>query len=479
MTIKTDVVFPDPTQSAWREAAEKALKEADFNTTLRSQTADGLTIEPLYERAENTAPLPRPKGAAPWTLVQKMDHTDPEAANRQAVDDLLNGATGLAMVFADAHSAHGYGLAAEPKTFDIALDTIDLSAIHLRLEPGPRGKKTQELFADYCRRMNYNPANLNIRFGLDAIGAVASCGTMRWPFDTIQQHMRDQWQNRLDDGFKGPFFEADGRPFHDAGATGAEELAITLANGLAFFRTLEAKSGNARAAADAIGFTLSADADQFMTIAKFRALRELWNRVQEASGLKPLPARLHAETSTRMLTTADPNTNMLRITSAAFAASIGGADTMTVTPFTSPLGLPDAFARRMARNVQSIFIEESNLYRVVDPAAGSGAFEALTLNLAGTAWAKFQEIEKAGGIEKALTGGLIHTWVKAANKARTDTLHSGKKPILGVSLHPHDTVHDGGILDVPRRPDLVITKGAVTIKPLKPVRDEELLGEKA
>ena len=479
MAIETDIKFPEPTKDAWRAAAEKALKGADFDTVLRSQTADGLSIEPLYDRIKESRPLARRNGASPWTLVQKVDHIDPQAANKQAQDDLMNGATGLALVFADSHTARGFGLTADAKTVDTVLDSIDLTAIHLRLEPGPRGKKTQELFADYVKRAGYEPAKLNVRFGLDAIGAVAACGTMRWPFDVIQQHMRDEWQHRLDDGFKGPFFEADGRVFHDAGVTEADELAIVLANGLAFLRTLEAVDGDTRAASDAIGFTLSADCDQFINIAKFRAMRLLWNRMQEACGLTPEPAALHAETGFRMLSAGDPNTNMLRITAATFAAGIGGADSVSVSPFTGPLGLPNEFARRMARNVQSILMEESNLYRVIDPASGSGAFEALSDNLALEAWAKFQEIEKAGGIDKALIGGLIHGWIAKANKARKAALQSGEMPVLGVSLHPHDGSQDVSVLDVERRPDLIITKGALTLEKLSAIRDEDLLGELA
>ena len=477
MPVETNIKFPDPSMENWRQAAEKALKGADFDETLLSKTADDLTINPLYERNETATPINRAAPATPWAVIQKMDHVDPVEANKQALDDLMNGATGIAMVFADAHSARGFGMVAEADTFDVALDNIDLTAIKLHIEPGPRGKKTQELFSNFAKRAGYDISKLNVRFGLDAIGAVASCGNMRWTFADIQQHMREQWQNRLDDGFSGPFFEADGRIFHDAGATEAQELAVVLANALAFFRTLEAKDGNARLAADAIGFTLSADNDQFMTIAKFRALRLLWNRVQQASGLTATPANIHAETSFRMLATADPNTNMLRIASAAFAAGVGGADSVTVAPFTNALGLPNSFARRMARNVQSIFLEESNLYRVNDPASGSGAFEALTNELAEEAWKLFQKIETTGGVDQALTGGLIHGWIAQANEARRNAIKSGAKPILGISLHPHDGADDAGVLDVAKRPALVITKGALTIDPLSTVRDEELLGD--
>ncbi|MEO0924069.1 MAG: methylmalonyl-CoA mutase family protein [Pseudomonadota bacterium] len=452
MSVESDILFPKADMTMWRTAAEKALKGADFEETLLSKTADGLILNPLYERTQKAIPVTRANPATPWIVVQKMDHIDPVIANKQALEDLMNGTTGLAMVFADAHSARGFGMVAEPETFDVSFDNIDLTAITLHIEPGPRGKKTQALFADYVKRAGYDATKLNVRFGLDAIGAVAACGTMRWPFAEIQQHMRNEWQVRLDDGFTGPFFEADGRVFHDAGATEAQELAIVLANAVAFLRTLEARDGNTRLAADAIGFTLSAESDQFLTIAKFRALRLLWNRVQDLSGITPEPASLHAETSFRMLANGDPNTNMLRIASAAFAAGVGGADSMTVAPFTNAIGLPDAFARRMSRNVQSIFLEESNLYRVSDPASGSGTFEAITLELARKAWTLFQEIEALGGVDKALTGGIIHGWITAANKARRAALAKGIKPVLGVSLHAYDGSEE---VSAP----LVITRG--------------------
>ncbi|MBQ0818795.1 methylmalonyl-CoA mutase, partial [Microvirga sp. HBU67558] len=132
------------------------------------------------------------------------------------------------------------------------------------------------------------------------------------------------------------------------------------------------------AARRALSFLLVADADEFLTVAKLRALRRLWARVEQACGLEPKPIRLHAETAWRMTTRRDPWVNILRTTIAAFSAGIGGADAITVLPFTAALGLPDAFARRIARNTQLILLDESNLARVADPAAGAGGFETLT-----------------------------------------------------------------------------------------------------
>ena len=134
-----------------------------------------------------------------------------------------------------------------------------------------------------------------------------------------------------------------------------------------------------------IYFRLSADADQFLTIAKFRALRKLWARIEAACGLSPEPAYVAAETAWRMMTRRDADVNMLRTTIAVAAAGLGGADSITALPHTAALGLPDTFARRVARNTQLILLEESNLAKVADPAAGSGAIEDITGKLCAAA----------------------------------------------------------------------------------------------
>jgi methylmalonyl-CoA mutase len=159
--------------------------------------------------------------------------------------------------------------------------------------------------------------------------------------------------------------------------------------------------------------------------------------VEEASGLAPQPIFIAAETAWRMMTRRDPYVNMLRVTIAAFAAGLGGANAVTVLPFTSALGLPDAFARRVARNTQLVLLEESNLAKVSDPAAGSGGIEALTDELCRTAWALFQEIEKTGGTAAALESGLIQRQVAEIRTARQKAIANRRDPLTGTSEFPH------------------------------------------
>ena len=148
------------------------------------------------------------------------------------------------------------------------------------------------------------------------------------------------------------------------------------------------------------------------------------------------PIRVHAETAWRMMSRRDPWVNLLRETVAVFSAGLGGADSICALPFTQAIGLPDAFARRIARNTQLVLLAESNLAKVADPAAGSGAIEALTSELCQRAWALFQKIEAGGGLPKALAAGAFQQEVRDVAALRAKNIARRKEPLTGVSEFP-------------------------------------------
>jgi methylmalonyl-CoA mutase len=193
-------------------------------------------------------------------------------------------------------------------------------------------------------------------------------------------------------------------------------------------------------------------------MAKFRALRKLWAHVEEASGLAPEPIFISAETAWRMMTQRDPYVNMLRTTMATAAAGFGGADAIIVLPFTSAIGLPDHFSRRIARNTQLILLDESNLAKVADPAAGSGGIEDLTAKLSAAAWSLFQEIERVGGAWAALQSGLIQKNVAAVRTEREKAVAHRKDPLTGTSEFPN--LHEV--------PVDVMPVAAVKVEPMTP-----------
>src|ERR1700691_3731145 len=395
-------------------------------------------MEPIYQRAQDAAPIVGRPAAAPWQIMQRIDHPDAAIANAQPLHDLENGADGLTLVFAGAHAAHGFGLEPTAEAIEKVLDGVFIDAgISIELQIGPQSRMAAIQIADYVKRKGLNPSACNIRFGLDPIGACAVWGSSPYAWSEIVPAVTGAIKGLAAMGFKGPFAVADGRVIHDAGGSEVQELAFVLATGVAYLRALEGGGIALDEARSMVYARLSADADQFLTLAKFRALRLLWAQVEQSCGLAPKPLLISAETAWRMLTQRDPYVNMLRATGATFSAGLGGADTVTVLPHTIALGLPDAFARRAARNTQLVLLEESNLAKVSDPAAGSGGIETLTQQLGEAAWSLFQEIEKAGGVFAALEQNLIQRKVAATRALREANIARRKEVLTGASEFPN------------------------------------------
>ena len=266
------------------------------------------------------------------------------------------------------------------------------------------------------RRRGVPAGAANIRFGFDPLGSMAAAGVAVTSWGETAARSARSIAELAGAGFKGPFLVADGRAIHNAGGSEAQELGFVLAVATAYLRALEGCGIGLEEARAMIWFRLTADADQFLSIAKLRALRRLWGRIEEACGLAAAPVFISAETAWRMMTRHGPYVNMLRSTIAVFSAALGGADAVTVLPFTLARGLPDRFARRTARNAQLVLLAESHLAKVADPAAGAGVIEDLTEQLCVAAWALLQEIERSGGAAAALEQGLIQK--KVAARAR-------------------------------------------------------------
>jgi methylmalonyl-CoA mutase len=438
--------FPAATREQWLKLVEGVLKDRPFDT-LVSETYDGLRIPPLSPRAADARPIAGRTTTAPWQLLQRVDHPDPAAANAEVLHDLESGASGLSLIFVGAVGAHGFGL--DTAGLERALEGVHLDAgIAIEIDAAASSTTVAGKLASLAKH-RADPSALDIRFGIDPLSAVARHGSQArpWP-DAIPAFCRTVGELAAY-GFKGPFAVADGRVIHAAGGSEAQELAFALGTAVAYLRALEARGVALDAARRMLFFRLAADADQFLTTAKFRALRKLWARVEDACSLTPEPAFVSAETAWRMMTRRDPHVNMLRTTVAALAAAVGGANAITVLPYTAALGLPDRFARRVARNTQLILAEEANLAKVLDPAAGSGALEDLTDQLCRAAWTLFQEIEAAGGIAEALTQGLIQRKVAEVRAVRERAIAHRRDGLTGTSEFPNLAEAPVAVLDVP------------------------------
>ncbi len=421
----------------WRRLVRKALGDRD-PSTLRSRTRDDIVVEPLYTSRTDCAALDA-RGAAPWSVVQIIDNPDPDDANRQALTDLDGGADGLSLRFAGAPTANGLGLPLEAAALRIALEGIDLTAIHLRLEPHPRAAEITTWLTDLVEGTSTAPELTHIAFGLDPVTIAAGSEADTDPDPTaLAALIRDLSAAR----FKSPLAIADGRSFHEAGATEAQELAGILSAAVWWLRAADAAGMSPSETFPVLSASVSVDQDQFLSIAKLRALRLLWARLQELCNVERKPLALHAETGRRMLTRVDIDTNLLRTTLAAFAAAIGGADAITVLPHTAALGRPDSNAGALARNIQRLLIDEAHVHRVADASAGAGAVEALTEALAERAWSAFQAIEREGGIVASLRAGAFPARIAEARAALERSVADSTTPLIGATLHPAPASED-------------------------------------
>ncbi|MFD3610626.1 methylmalonyl-CoA mutase small subunit [Streptomyces atroolivaceus] len=437
--------FPDPSHDQWQSLVEGVLRRSGKEVAgtaaeeaLSTALEDGLTARPLYTSADASADPGLP-GFAPftrgstatgsttggWDVRQRHALADPVRLNEAVLGDLENGVTSLWLSVGGPGGVpvSGLGRALEGVYLDLAPVALDAGA-----DPGPA---VRELLGLYETRGIAKEA-VRGSLGVDPLGQAARTGA------EPELGPAAHWARLCSREYPGlRSLTVDTLPYHEAGGSAAEELGLSLATGVAYLRELTTSGLSVQEACAQLEFRYAATADQFLTIAKLRAARRLWARVAEVCGAPGAGAqRQHAVTSSVMMTRRDPWVNMLRTTLACLGAGVGGAESVTVLPFDHALGLPDAFARRIARNTSTILMEESHLARVIDPAGGSWYVERLTDELAAAAWSFFQEVERAGGQAAALHSGMVRERLAATWAARSKDLARRKEPVTGVSEFP-------------------------------------------
>lgn len=440
--------FPPADDAHWRRLVDKVLKGADFEKRLISRTADGLRIAPLFTAADRpaTANSDQP-GLAPftrgfragwpiggWDVRTLVVDSDPGAANTAILQDLEGGATSICL---EMSSSGGTGLATEPEVLAAALDGVDLALAPIAFVAGEGTSAAADALEKLWDLRRVPADQRRAAFGCDPLGDLVRTGRL---VSSLPEAMAAaaKLAARCAGMPAVTALTADGHPYHAAGASEAQELAAVLSTLVDHLRACEAAGLAPADALPKIQIGLASDADQLMTIAKLRAARRLVWRVAEACGTPDAAAhmRIASATAWRMLSKRDPWVNMLRATMACAAAAMGGADTIVVLPYTFPLGRPDAFARRIARNTQIVLLEEAGLGRVADPAGGSFAIERLTEDLALKAWATFQEWQAEGGMGQALRSGLVQDQIAATAETRAREVAIGRLRLTGTSAFP-------------------------------------------
>ncbi|GHF28909.1 methylmalonyl-CoA mutase [Kordiimonas sediminis] len=441
--------FEAASHDAWLALVEKTLKGKSYDKAMISRTYDDVPIQSLYTR--DMAKI-SPQGAMPegaWDLCVPHWSDDPVLVNDQLLEDLAKGATS-AVIRMRAGNQPGLDAASLQR----ALDGVYLDMCGVSLVPG---EEWEHVSRSYLQILNDRKVPSGVAtgcLGVDPLGTLASTGRL---LQTAEKDIADAAALAKDVHAGYPALRAfmvDVQPYNSAGGTEVLELSAMLSTGVAYLRAMEKEGMSLQQAFGSVAFTLSVDADLYMTIAKLRAARRLWATVADSCNCADAAMELNAVTSLRMMTKKDPWVNILRATASSMAAGIGGASSLTIVPHDALLGVPSDFARRIARNIQIICMEESGLANVADAAAGSYAFETLTTELSEKAWEAFQKAESEGGILASLRAGRLQGSAAQTWQKRQVNLARRKDPITGVSEFPD--IHESslkGLLALPAAND--------------------------
>jgi methylmalonyl-CoA mutase len=435
-------------KSTKRDAGDIAAFGPEPEQMLETPTYEAVAIRALYTALDE---LPEPPLPGEWPFVRGADALRDVKSGWKVAEAIP--ATRVAGVAAeDVNSAVLAALAegvsallvrvgesgVRPAQLEKVFDGVYLSMAPVILDAGADYHAAGQALLELVGRVDDDQrAILSIDLGGDPLTAPLSDR----PAPSIEEVV--SMATGLADGHGVRAITVDGPAFHNLGANATWELGGSIAAAVSYLRVLTESGLPVAKALPQISFRLAADDDQFLTIAKVRALRRLWARVAEVLGEPDSGASVvHAETSLPMMTQRDPWVNMLRTTLAAFGAGVGGADTVLVFPFDVAIeggfpGMATSFARRMARNIQLLLLEESHVGRILDPAGGSWFVEDLTDQLANHAWQSFQNVEQRGGFVDARD--YIADQIAEIAARRTDDVAHRRTAITGVNEYPNLT----------------------------------------
>lgn len=463
--------FPEPSYDEWQQAAVDSLKGRPFDKLI-TPTYEGIPLQPLYRR-EDTANLSfpdtlpdRPPYVRGHRVIGKYLYGrrigEALGSGRPAdFNRLLTVESPFPEILLDYPTKQGLDPDVAPVD-DVGRDGLSLTTIedaivafhdfipfNIFANCGASALPVVALLVA-CFKKNeilappeWTPFATGMYgcLAADPLGVLAEEGTLPLSLDEAYDQMAHlaRWAAFRTTKLATVAVRTD--IYHEAGANAVQELALGLATGVAYLRAQFARVGEINIAAKSIRFQFAIGGQFFMEIAKLRAMRLLWTQVMDSFGGNESSSKfhIHARTARRNKSAIDPHVNMLRATTEALAAIVGGADTINVASFDEPLGMSNDFSRRIALNVQFILDDEAHLTQFIDPAGGSYAVETLTNDMAHAAWALFQEIERQGGMLAALQSGFVQSSIAAVAGKRAAALATRRDVLVGVNQFANPT----------------------------------------
>lgn len=446
--------FPEHTYEQWHAAAEALLKGASFEKLLVSKTYEDITIQPIYRHEDiaNLEPRKDFPGAgslvrgshaegflkAGWEVSQELKAGSPVALNSMIHEGLNGGQSELNIVVGCGQAECCKGGVALHTVDDVkaALAGVAVDAISIYWQTGPSSVPVAALVIAAAEQLGVPAVKLRGGFENDPLGELVAKGALHQSLKTRFDHMAALTDYAMKRAPQLRTITVRGDIYHNAGATATQELAYISATLVCYIEEMKARGLSPGGVLPHVRICLAVGSDYFMEISKIRAARWLWSKVAAAYGVENAPVHIHASTSKWNKTTYDAHTNMLRVTAEAFAAVVGGVDSLHIGPFDEISGKTDEFSRRISRNIHTILREECGLDRVIDPAGGSTYIEWLTDRIAAKSWEIFQGIEKQGGMLACLEKGYVQQSVQAVCKAKFQNVRRRKDKIVGVNMYP-------------------------------------------
>lgn len=462
-SLKED--FPIASYEDWKKQVLTDLKGGDFDKKLISKTYEGILLNPIYTRKniENLPHINEMPGSGSfsrgcrhegyltndWLLAQEPVYADAEEFNTAVKKDVqkgqnavvinLDSATklGIDSDYAGKNLVGDTGLAiSATRSFNRALSGIDITKYPLFIKCGFSSITMLMMLSAYAKQKNINLFDISGAVEADPLGFLISSGNLPCPAEKIFDEMKAaiEWTQKNAPAIK--VINVEGTVYHNAGANAVQELAFAAASAVEYLNQMSNRGIDVKITAGKIRFGFGIGSNFFMEIAKLRAAKILWFNVLKTCGVSgsDFSMDINARTSFYNQTYLDPYSNMLRTTTEAFSAILGGIDSLHTNPFDESFSTPNDFSRRIARNTQIILKEESQLNRVVDPAGGSYYVEWLTNEIVNAAWKEFMEIEKAGGMLEASLKGMPQNSIEKTSLGRTSDIKKRKNVIVGTNM---------------------------------------------
>lgn len=436
--------FPPVSTAEWEARILEDLKGADYNKKLIWKTNEGIDVRPYY-RSENTEGLthmsagpgeyPYVRGTQTrsnkWDIRQDIETDDPTEANFQALAALRRGADSVCFNASKIKTV---------RQLESLMKGLCFGECSLHFGSAPSYPDLASLLEDFVKKHRIHKIAIRGSFDFDPISYLLLEGNFYRSEESDMAQVGEMIGFRRDmlPGIK--VITVNGQYFQNAGSTLVQELAFSLASGNEYLSRATDAGFSIDETAPALMFSFAIGSNYFMEIAKLRAARMLWARIVEQyspASAESMQMNIHCSTSNFNKSIYDPYVNILRTTTEAMSAIIGGTGSMSVTPFDAFYKDTDEFSSRIARNQQIVLREESYLENVVDPAAGSYYIESMTDSIAKAAWELFREIETMGGMLQAVKSGYIQDEIAKQAAARKLDVATRKTVVLGTNQYPN------------------------------------------